>query len=289
MDTSSGPLFSPIGAYSCEQNNAAKGPYDTSKRAGKRKPVLDAKPATPSSSTLSVDPLHKPPTAPGKGMVLFRDICLDVIRKFYPNTKPRNDFDIVQLGSQTKRADDPEALYAWIDECHKSSVEILGREVTDHSVKTLLDTYMEQTGKKPVEDDPLVFVRPIPDCKYSIRLFPGALSASEYCMDFVDSATGEPVNSPFEHELWSVPNPDTPWLSMPMVGKLRSAERNHGIKQEDIRPGEEKYFLRDGQTCVLMRPGKRPVRFTVPVRRRPELQEATEAVDVLDLPKVVDA
>ncbi|KAI9062949.1 hypothetical protein FKP32DRAFT_1592917 [Trametes sanguinea] len=271
------------------KTNATKGPYDTSKRAGKRKSVTDTKPSTASSSTLSVAPLPKPPNAPGKGKVLYRDVCLDVIRKFYPKTKPRSDWDIMQLGSQTKRADDPEALYTWLDERYQGSVDLLGLEMTEHSVKTLLDTYMEHTGMKPVKDDPLIFVRPIPDCKYSIRLFPGALSASEYCMDFVDSATGEPVNSPFEHELWSVPNPDTPWLSMPMVGKLQSAERNHGIKQEDIRPGEEKYFLRDGQTCVLMCPGKRPVRFTVPIRRRPELQEATEAVDVLDLPKVVDA
>ncbi|KAI9062950.1 hypothetical protein FKP32DRAFT_1721670 [Trametes sanguinea] len=163
-----------------------------------------------------------------------------------------------------------------------------GREMTDNSVTTVLDTYMEHSGKKPVADDPLVFTRPVPDSNYSIRLFPGSLSLSEYCMDFVDTTTGEPVNSPFEHELWSVPNPDTPWLTIPMVGKLRSAERGHGIRQEDILPGEEKYFLRDGQTCVLMRPGKRPVRFTVPVRRRPELQESAEAVDVLDFPKLVD-
>ncbi|OSD06833.1 hypothetical protein PYCCODRAFT_1474250 [Trametes coccinea BRFM310] len=268
------------------KNAATRGPYDTSKRTSKRKGAVDTNPFIASSST--PDCLPKPPTAPRKDMILFRDACLDVIRRFYPNTKPRSDWDIMQLGSQTKRADNPEALYAWLDQRYASSVQILGREVTDNSVKTVLDTYMEHSGKKPVADDPRVLTRPIPDSKYSIRLFPGSLSSAEYCMDFVDSATGQPVNLPFEHELWSVPNPDTPWLTMPMVGKLRSAERSHGIQQEDIRPGEEKYFLRDGQTCVLMRPGKRPVRFTVPVRRRPGLQEATEAVDVLDFPKLVD-
>ncbi|CDO75337.1 hypothetical protein BN946_scf184966.g5 [Trametes cinnabarina] len=177
----------------------------------------------------------------------------------------------------------------------------------DESVKTVLDAFMEQSGvylqfvfpvslqtlifgvwqRKPRAHDPLVFVRPIPDSKYSIRLFPGSLSRAEYCMDFIDTKTGEPVNSPFEHELWSVPNSDTPWLTMPMVGKLRSAERGHGIKQDDILPGEEKYFLRDGQTCILTRPGKRSVRFTVPIRRRPEIEEI-ETMDVLDFPKVVD-
>ncbi len=131
-----------------------------------------------------------------------------------------------------------------------------------------------------------MFVRPIPDCKYSLRLFPGSLSAAEYCLDFVDSATGEPVNSPFEYELWAVPDPDTPWLSMPITGKLRSIERGHGIKQEDILLGEEKFVLRDGQTCVLMRSGKQPVRFTVPLRRV-ETTDVVEDVYVIDLPKVV--
>ncbi len=136
------------------------------------------------------------------------------------------------------------------------------------------------------DDEKFVFVRPIPDSEYSFRLFPGSLSAAEYCMDFVDTATGKPINSPFEYELWAVPDPDTPWLSLPMTGKLRSIERGHGIKQKDIKPGAEKFVLRDGQTCVLMRPGKRPLRFTVPVRRV-ETPDVVEDVDVADLPKVV--
>ncbi|KAI8973979.1 hypothetical protein BD414DRAFT_498761 [Trametes punicea] len=102
-------------------------------------------------------------------------------------------------------------------------------------------------------------------------------------MDFVDSATGEPVNSPFEYELWGVPDPETPW-AMPMCGRLRSIERAHGIKQEDILPGEERFVLRDGQTCMLMRPGKKSLRFTVPVRLRKAVEEP---VDVVDLPRTL--
>lgn len=140
-------------------------------------------------------------------------------------------------------------------------------------------------GTSAFVDDKFGFIRPIPDSKYSLRLFPGSLSVAEYCLDFVDSATGEPINSPFEYELWGVPDPDTPWLSMPIIGKLRSIERGHGIKQEDILPGREKFVLRDGQTCILMRPGKRPARFTVPLRKL-ELTDVVEDVDVIDLPKV---
>ncbi|KAI9062948.1 hypothetical protein FKP32DRAFT_1572780 [Trametes sanguinea] len=222
-------------------------------------------------------------------MILFRDACLDVISRFYPKTKPRNDWDVMQLGSYTKLEDNPESVYAWLDERYAMRVKMLGRELTDKSVKKVLDTWMEHSGKKTRPGDPLVFTRPIPDSNYSIRLFPGSLTLAEYCMDFVDNATGEAVNSPFEHELWSVPNPETPWLTAPMAGKLRSAERGCGIKPEDILPGEEKYFLRDGQTCVLVRPGKRSVRFTVPVRRRSGPEKPAETMDVLNFPKVVDA
>lgn len=77
----------------------------------------------------------------------------------------------------------------------------------------------------------------------------GSFSA-EYCPDLVETATGKPVNSPFEYELWGVPNTDadTPWLSIPMCGKLRSTEQSHGMKQADVLPGEEKLVLRGGQT-----------------------------------------
>ncbi len=135
-------------------------------------------------------------------------------------------------------------------------------------------------------DDKFIFVRPIPDSEYSVRLFPGSISAAEYCMDFVDSATGEPVNSPFEFELWGIPNPDTPWLSFPICGQLRPIERAHGIKRKEIRPGAEKFVLRDGQTCVLARPGKRSLHFLVPVWKM-ETPEVVDDKDMLDLPQFV--
>lgn len=137
-------------------------------------------------------------------------------------------------------------------------------------------------------DNKRVFIRPVPDTKYSFRLFPGSLSAAEYCMDFVETATGKPVNSPFEYELWGVTgDSDTPWLTMPICAKLRTIERAHGIKQESILPGAEKFVLRDGQTCVLIRPGQRSLRFTVPVRKR-TAPPAIDDMDVVDLPKFVD-
>ncbi|KAI0759372.1 hypothetical protein BD413DRAFT_597891 [Trametes elegans] len=38
------------------------------------------------------------------------------------------------------------------------------------------------------------------------------------------------------------------------------------MKPEQIPEGEEKFVLRDGQTCMLKRPGHRATRFTGPNR-----------------------
>lgn len=104
-------------------------------------------------------------------------------------------------------------------------------------------------------------------------------------MDFVDTATKEAVNSPFEFELWAIPDPEAPWLCMPS-GRLNSLESNFHIPQHEIPPGEERWVLRDGQTCVLKRPGKKGVFFRVPVRKKSQDPEPVE-YDVLDFPREV--
>ncbi|KAL1950998.1 hypothetical protein VTO73DRAFT_147 [Trametes versicolor] len=276
---------------SAREPSKALQPYDNAKRPRKRTikaqksiapPILA--PASASSNISSTHP------RPAPGAVQYRKLCIEQVHKLYPGIEARSDFDLERLSSRRYKGD-PAEIYAALDKDLASNARAHGYEYIMECARKLMDSYIEPTGMKPGTsvyfDDKGVFVRPIPDSKYSLRLFPGSLSAAEYCLDFVDSATGKPVNSPFEYELWGVPDPDAPWLSMPITAKLRSIERGHGIKQKDIRPGAEKFVLRDGQTCVLMRPGKRPARFTVPLRRV-ETAGVVEDVDVIDLPKVVD-
>ncbi len=133
-----------------------------------------------------------------------------------------------------------------------------------------------------------VFVRPIPNSSYSIRLFPGCAAAQEYCLDFVDNRTGLPVNSPFKFELFGAPNTGaSPGFR---VTPMMSLERGFGIPQDQIPPGHEKFLLMDGMTCVLRRPGHKDVRFTVPTRRQPPVAaaQAADDVDEIDLPTDVD-
>ena len=132
-----------------------------------------------------------------------------------------------------------------------------------------------------------MFVRPVPESDFSIRLWPGVAASREYCLDFVHTETGEATNSPFEYELWSIPHPDAPLLSLPPM-RLSSLENGFGVKTGDIRPGEEKFILKEGLTCMLARPGKRGLQFTVPVRRREPPSAQGDAFDILDLPRIVD-
>ncbi|KAI0671289.1 hypothetical protein C8Q78DRAFT_850649 [Trametes maxima] len=260
----------------------AEKPYDTTERP--RKCTSKTSTAPP---PLSLASSSSSSGRPGPPSTEFRKLCLDRIREKYPGLKPRSDWDILQLASTDMQSGTHAEIFAGLDKELARNIEAFGDEINDN-VKTLLDTYMEPTGIKPPPgtSNDLIFIRPIPDSQYSIRLFPGSYSDRQYCLDFLHTETGTPVNSPFEYELLAIPDPDAPWLALPMSGKLRSIECAHGIKQEDILPGCEKFVLRDGQTCMLVRPGKQPLRFTVPLRRYgPEVQE--ESMVVLDLPRVI--
>ncbi|CDO71687.1 hypothetical protein BN946_scf184915.g31 [Trametes cinnabarina] len=249
-----------------------------------RDPTHCTPPPTPAPPVTAPAPEPKPSW---RGAVLYRDVCLEQIHKLYPKFQPRSDFDIVELASTRQKGTYAE-IYAWLDERYAVlTSNAFGRENTDKGCTKLLNSWVDSSGNKPKTNNEFgVFTHPLPDSKYSIRLFPGSIHAAEYFLDFVDTETGQPVNSPFEHELWGIPDPVTPHLSVPCSGKLRSVERAFGIKQEDIYPGEEKYLLRDGLTCLLTRPGKKPVRFTIPVRREKNVVE--EGVDVLHFPRTIE-
>ncbi|KAI0657796.1 hypothetical protein C8Q70DRAFT_1055563 [Cubamyces menziesii] len=109
-------------------------------------------------------------------------------------------------------------------------------------------------------------------------------------MDFVDSTTGQPVNRPFDFQLVAgAGETDAPWLGLPLAMPVVPIEYKFGYKPEDILPGKEKYILRDGQQCVLTRPGKPTIRFTVPIRERADSTRAVAAAEptiYLDFPKI---
>ncbi|KAI0715193.1 hypothetical protein C8Q76DRAFT_568810, partial [Earliella scabrosa] len=211
----------------------------------------------------------------------IRDLYLERIKEKYPNFTPRNDFEILAIGAGDYKG--PEShIYEWLDKEFSERVEYQGSvQRVLSAAEKIIGRRDIITGHKPKRGTPGVFVRPIPQSSYSVRLFPGSPRAKEYCMDFVHTTTGEPVNSPFAFELWSVANPST----LQPSGRVFSLEVTWGREEKNLRPGTEKFVLRDGTTYVLKRRGHRPLRFKVPVRVRP-IAKAPE-MDELVFPETV--
>ncbi|RPD61727.1 hypothetical protein L227DRAFT_499774, partial [Lentinus tigrinus ALCF2SS1-6] len=239
------------------------------------------------SSTTGVTPTV---ATSGTANGTWRDVCLQIISEQFPGFEPRNDFDILTLGT-TKYHGPRAELEAWLDEKLAVCVDVRGsHEVVMESMREMLSMPSSTiTGLKPRGMERNVFLRPIPGSSCSIRLFPGCLEAREYCLDFVSTETGLPVNSPFKFELWAVPNPSLPWIGA-ISERIFSLENMFDYSTKDIPAGHEKFPLRDGQTYLLKRSGHKDVCFTVPLRRLP-LAATVQArdVDMLDLPESVDA
>ncbi|KAI0629987.1 hypothetical protein C8Q77DRAFT_1160979 [Trametes polyzona] len=219
----------------------------------------------------------------------MREISMEAIRIHYPFHTPRNDWEILYLSCAPYRGKDPKGLRRFLDEQLEYALQdgLTYQELMDDATSTL-EEHVDITGFKPRPGETYgVFIRPIPKSEYSIRLFPGSAANRDYCLDFVLTATGEPVNSPFKFELFAGPGPDTPMGFIPTVA-LRPMDCAFGFSQDQIPPGEEKFLLREGQGCILRRPGHRDVRFAVPTRRRPEPPKQIPDADFLELPAYID-
>jgi len=257
--------------------------------ADRRVEVVPAPPVVPAPS-----PTASSAMASVEREETLRECLVEMVRKLYPGITPRHDYDLYVLAEGNYKGPlSNEQAYAWLDKSIRANATTYpGQPLPSIEEATALvnvgsEAFFNKpssvlTGRKPRPGEGNVFVRPIPHCDYSIRLWPGVSDQHEFCLDFVHTKTGKATNSPFKYELWSMPDPITPWLSRPGM-KLISLENCLGVRTPDIRPGEEKFVLKEGLTCLLGRPGKRPLRFTVPIRRRPPVELE---VDTLDLPRM---
>ncbi|EPS98239.1 hypothetical protein FOMPIDRAFT_1051639 [Fomitopsis schrenkii] len=236
---------------------------------------------------------HSTTTLPEKEQTM-REACADVVRKLYPGIKPRHDFDLGFLSvGQYKGPLTNEAVYPWLDrrlddeaKDYKGCSKAEGRARAIEYVTKAMDEPARVTGTKPLPNQRHIIKIPIPETDYSIRLWPGVAEQYQFCLDFVDTKRGEAINSPIDYELWTVPNPVTPWLFMGAM-RVFSLENNFGLETQDIRPGEEKFVLSEGMTYMFTRPGKKGLRFTVPIWRRPP-PSAAGAFDTVELPTMLD-
>ncbi|KAI0759380.1 hypothetical protein BD413DRAFT_597982 [Trametes elegans] len=234
----------------------------------------------PSSPARLPAALHSPPSPPlaMQDQLTLRDVFGICIEKGHPDLDRvnLNDWEIMELSGGGYRGVTPSEIARRLKVKFDYVVQRCGTspaQVVDEARRTL-DRVADVTGLKPLPSHTrYVRIRPIADSDYSMRLWPGSITGSEWCLDFVHSKTLEPKNAPFIFELWAVAVGDpiaintAPWLPLDVVGeRLKSLEHGFGMKPEQIPEGEEKFVLRDGQTCMLKRPGRRAIRFTVPNR-----------------------
>ncbi|KAI6013566.1 hypothetical protein EDC04DRAFT_2757855 [Pisolithus marmoratus] len=130
----------------------------------------------------------------------------------------------------------------------------------NHGWDELVDGGFTVVGEKPHPGDgqtPLIFH--IPNSQYAIRIWSGGMEQfRQFCLDFYDLATGNPVNTPYGFELWDVPRPG----AYSFGGKLFTWEETFGLS--NVPPGEEKYSVPEGSRLSLKRPGEPPFYFEIP-------------------------
>ncbi|KAJ3007210.1 hypothetical protein NUW54_g3636 [Trametes sanguinea] len=150
-----------------------------------------------------------------------------------------------------------------------------------HLWATFMDKLIEPTGEKPLPGDQRVEYIAIGGTGYSLHFWPGSLTWAEYCMDFVkanDLSGRAAVNVPEGYAVWVIPDADVDsggalWMFSACT-ELASIERTYGIEPKDIKPGEEKFVLRDGMHCQLVRDEHLLFRFQVP--RRPGVYDGVQ-------------
>ena len=142
----------------------------------------------------------------------------------------------------------------------------------------MLNSFPSLLQFKPLPEEEDCYVRPLPDCPFSVRIWGKHLENQyQYCLDFIVTATGEQINTPKGYELWTVPNKKTPFALCP-AGRLYSVDRGAGAPRGDLDAiaavgDSEKYLLMEGMACRLIRPGMKNIYFEVPIRPRAQQED----------------
>jgi len=132
-------------------------------------------------------------------------------------------------------------------------------------------------------DNDDVYIRPIPGSDFSIRIFGKYMEHTRrYGLDFVRTSTGRPENSPFEFELIAVPKQDSELYTLSELSWSRLYSAEHGMGEQNILPGEERWILPEGMTCLLRRRGYRNLYFEIPTRQHEITHRVRYEADVLD-------
>ncbi|KAI0035994.1 hypothetical protein K488DRAFT_42195 [Vararia minispora EC-137] len=252
-----------------------------------------------SSSSTSAPPSSVSSTsssAPSTSSTRFecrRPLHQYIAKRGYPDITPRNDYEVCQLSCGNYRPQIDGDFHIWIEKRLLLDARLIcpedverGKEIVLSRSKARLDKPVRISGFKPMPgDNEDVHICPIPNSEFSVRLFGKYMEDKrQYGLDFIRTSTGEPENSPFQYDLFTVPDPDTQTakpMMRPRSGRLFSVESGLGLRADQIYPGAEKFILSEGMCCLLKRKGHRDVYFKVPVRLRSKVPFKYDA-DILE-------
>ncbi|KAI0033237.1 hypothetical protein K488DRAFT_48102 [Vararia minispora EC-137] len=246
-----------------------------------------------SSSSVSSTTSQSVPSTSSTRFDCCRPMHQHVAKKAYPDITPRNDYELCYLSCGNYKPQEDGDFYAWVDRMLLFDAQGFCPEDIERGKEIALKRGVEfmnkpacVSGFKPIPgDNEDVHIRPIPNSEFSIRLFGKYMEDKQhYGLDFVRTSTGKSENSPFQYDLFTVPNPDVQTAGPvfgPRSGRLFSVENGLGLRTDQIRPGAEKFILFEGMCCLLKRKGHRDVYFKVPVRPRPKVPFKYDA-DILE-------
>jgi hypothetical protein len=95
---------------------------------------------------------------------------------------------------------------------------------------------------------------------------------NSFHFDFVDPLTSHPINLPPGWKVFAVSGPFTKFsmfsaMPVPLKIEIKSLEAHHGVRPEDLRPGEERYMEGEGTRLLVVSPWGEEALFQLPIRR----------------------
>ncbi|KAF5321299.1 hypothetical protein D9619_000192 [Psilocybe cf. subviscida] len=251
----------------------------------------------------------RPPLQPGEESAM--DVMREIVKKKYPLFNPRHSADIVQMSGPYDGPTDHKSICAFMDqevladfaEYYKCSTEKadailseqfdadIGRTSAREVLGVRIQTFacrmhspsfpILQIKPRPGQK---FCVRAIPACpEYSIRLWASSPYMRQFGMDFIESATGTPVNLSHRFHVFGTGyllGSDQVTRTMPFAQGF--------FPHSTIQPGEELYHVHEEQGVIIRdvthkkESGLRAVTFKVPKHpaKPPQLPSAEE-FDVL--------
>ncbi|KAI0712003.1 hypothetical protein C8Q76DRAFT_566976, partial [Earliella scabrosa] len=199
----------------------------------------------------------------------LRELYQKIVRSTFPNFRPRNDFDLMELGAGGYDDVLEEDLRDYLDEDWEEFVEAMGGDAVYvlGLVQLKLNERPYVTGTKPSAGSPDTIIKRIPGSKYCLRIWPGSPDRREHCVDFaLAEDTDRPVKPPGGYELCVESPTNRSWLGVGL-NALKTLEEIMGVPKEQRKPEEAKFIVLDGMTCLLKCPrGIDDVRIDIPVR-----------------------